>query len=616
MSKISGAQDITIEDYLKYPKFHIPLFQREYVWGKEEIEEFWNDLIEENVQFLGSFILKDENYNHENKTGFLEIVDGQQRTVSILLLLKSIAVNLNVLAGGRSEPWELNAEKQADDIVRIISERDREDMNKVLSYKLELYSVEANTAFVNILDGDEVKEKEFKGLVAAQNKLNVLFIDYLGRFETDEEKISSLISLKNRILDIKIIEVLVPTDEDAYLIFEAVNDRGADLGAAELLKNYLFSKTADKSLQINIHEEWQKIKKTLLEVNRGSLDVTNFFRYYWIGTYEHTTKKALYGGFKKRINSKDISLAISPAEMLSGIQEFRSCIEEIFLYGFDDWLKIFIDFNTDSGVEKKIIRRATEWFSYKRNLSYFPKSIQFLPAYASVIRNLDKINLADRVFINLFLEIEKINFIYSYLLQRPTNKIDKIFSGIGRNIMKIILSGQDETNIQAIIQQSISTLNKFLRENVDKDDVYEAIADLSYKQISDKQIINFILINLEYCQGGYVRLLEDNLTKDHIYPQSVEKKGIIPGWQKLDFDYQKFGHGLGNLTLLASDGPQANGSAEDKAFLLKRDEFYLKSPFAINKYFQGIEKWGGEEIVDRLKNIQDLVWERWGYQDE
>ena len=73
-------------------------------------------------------------------------------------------------------------------------------------------------------------------------------------------------------MDIKIIEVLVPTDEDAYLIFEAVNDRGADLGAAELLKNYLFSKTADKSLQINIHEEWQKIKKTLLEVNRGSLD--------------------------------------------------------------------------------------------------------------------------------------------------------------------------------------------------------------------------------------------------------------------------------------------------------------------------------------------------------
>ncbi len=615
MSEISRARDITIEDYLQYPKFKIPLFQREYVWGKEEIEEFWNDLIEENVQFLGSFILKDENFNFNNKSGFLEIVDGQQRTVSILLLLKSISRNLSVLAGGRTEQYEKNAEKQSEDIERIISERDRDDMTKVLNYKLELYSEEANAAFMKVLNGDDVEGKEFKGLKDAQDKLNELFLGYLDRQGTSEQKVYFLINLKNRILDIKIIEVLVPTDEDAYLIFEAVNDRGADLGAAELLKNYLFSKTTSKDLQTQIHLEWQKIKKTLLEVNRGSLDMTGFFRYYWVGTYEHTTKKALYSGFKKRINNRDPSLSISPDRIFIEIESFRCCIEKIFLYRFDDWCQIFINSNIDGGDESKITRRATEWFSYKRNLLYFPKSIQFLPAYAAVTRNLDKINLENRIFINLFLEIEKINFIYSYLLQKPTNKIDKIFSGIGREIFNVITSGQNETSIQAVVQSGITILNKFLRENVTKDEVYEAIASLNYKQISDKQIINFILVNLEYHQGGYVRLLEDNLTKDHIYPQSVEKKGTIPDWQNLDFDYKKIGHGLGNLTLLASDGPQANGSAEDKAFLIKRDEFYLKSPFAINKYFQGIEKWGAKEINDRLKNIQDLVWERWGYSD-
>jgi len=82
---------------------------------------------------------------------------------------------------------------------------------------------------------------------------------------------------------------------------------------------------------------------------------------------------------------------------------------------------------------------------------------------------------------------------------------------------------------------------------------------------------------------------------------------------EIRFDYKKFGHGLGNLTLLASDGPQANGSAEEKAFLIKRDDFYLKSPFIINQYFRDIEQWGGNEIMFRLKYIQDLVWERWGY---
>lgn len=615
MSKISRAKDITIEDYLKYPKFYIPLFQREYVWGKEEIEEFWNDLIEENVQFLGSFILKDENYNHDNKTGFLEIVDGQQRTVSILLLLKNISRNLNILAGSRIEQFEKNAERQAEDIDGIISKRDRRDMTKVLNYKLELYSEEANQAFAKILNGDSVEGKEFKGLIEAQNKLNNLFADYLNKHETEEQKIDFLIDLKIRILDIKVIEVLVPTDEDAYLIFEAVNDRGADLGAADLLKNYLFSKTTNKSLQSEIHQEWQRIKKTLLEVNKGSLDMTSFFRYYWIGTYEHVTKKALYSGFKKRINNKDSSLAITPYKILQEIQEFRNCIEEIFLYRFDDWHQIFINLNSDDGDEKRIIRRATEWFSYKRNLLYFPKSIQFLPVYAAVIRNLDKINLKDRSFINLFLEIEKINFVYSYLLQKPTNRIDTIFSGIGREIFNVIMFDNSEANIQSVMQKSIRTLNNFLRDNVTKEEVYEAIANLNYKQISDKQIINFILVNLEYFQGGYVRLLEDNLTKDHIYPQSVEKKGVISDWPKLDFDYKKFGHSLGNLTLLASDGPQANGSAEDKAFLIKRDDFYLKSPFAINQYFRDIEQWGGKEIMDRLKHIQDLVWERWGYSD-
>lgn len=614
MSKITDANDITIEDYLKYPEFVIPLFQREYVWGKEEIEEFWSDLVEEDTQFLGSFILKDTNFNSYNKSGFLEIVDGQQRTVSILLLLKSISRNLNILAGERLEQWEKNAEKQAEDIDRMISERDRKDMTKVLGYKLKLYSDEMNIAFAKVLNGDNVDGKEFKGLNDAQNKLNSLFTDYLNKQDTVEKKISCLVDLKNKVLDIKIIEVLVPTDEDAYLVFEAVNYRGADLGAAELLKNYLFSKTSDKKLQAEIHQEWQKIKKTLLDVNRGALDMTGFFRYYWVGTYEHITKKALYRGFKRRLNNNDKDLFISPERMLEEIEEFRNCVEEIFLFSFDDWCQLFINLNRNGGDERKIVRRATEWFSYKRNLSYFPKSIQFLPVYAAIIRNLDKIDLEDKVFVSLFLGIEKINFIYSYLLQKPTNKIDKMFSSIGRNIINIILFDNKKTSIKSVISKSISSLNNFLKENVDKNEVYEALANLNYKQISDKQIINFILINLEYYKGGYSRLLiEEDLTKDHIYPQSVEKKGVLLNWPKLDFNYKKFGHGLGNLTLLASDGPQANGSAGEKEFLIKRDSFYLSSPFTTNQYFKDFEKWGGDEIKNRLKNIQDLVWERWGF---
>ncbi len=140
MSEITKASDITIEEYLGYPELRIPMFQRDYVWNTEEIEDFWSDLTEEGVRFLGSIILKDESYNRSNKTGYLEIIDGQQRTISLLLLLKTISRNLLILAKTRKTTEEENAAAQAEDINRLISKRDRFDLTKVLSYKLLLPS--------------------------------------------------------------------------------------------------------------------------------------------------------------------------------------------------------------------------------------------------------------------------------------------------------------------------------------------------------------------------------------------------------------------------------------------------------------------------------------------
>ena len=47
---------------------------------------------------------------------------------------------------------------------------------------------------------------------------------------------------------VRVIVVDVPTEADAFLIFETLNDRGADLTIADLLKNYLF-RHAGESLE-------------------------------------------------------------------------------------------------------------------------------------------------------------------------------------------------------------------------------------------------------------------------------------------------------------------------------------------------------------------------------
>ena len=613
MSKITSASDIRIEEYLNYPELRIPMFQREYVWGAEEIEDFWDDLNDNGVKFLGSIILKDESYNSNNKAGFLEVIDGQQRTISLLILLKTISRYLSVLAKARKTPEEENASAHAEDINRLVSKRDRRDLTKVLNYKLILPSDEDNEVLKSVLDGDYFKLKNNKGyrnFYLVQEKLNQVMELFLSKKNKQIEKIESLITLKNNILDIKIIEVLVPTDDDAYMIFETVNDRGADLGAAELLKNHLFAHSK-KETQSSIQDEWMNIKKTLSDIGRG-IDMTSFLRYYWIGKYNHLGKRKLFKGIKDKLKENS---SLTPEKILFEMSNFRRTLEIIFTFGIDEWKSLFDESKKESDDYRRSQRRAYEWFSYKRNLNYFPKSIQYLPIYTGVISSLAKINFNERGFISLLRSVEKINFIYSYLLQNPTNKIDTMLSGIGRNILQSIELGEEE-EIRRSVDKGTAEIELFLRNNISKEAVYTKIASLSWSKSADKSIIYFILINLEYLEGGYSRMLiQEDLTLEHVYPKSVEKKGIILDWPVLDFDYSKLGHGLGNLTLLPSSGPQANGSAGEDNFINKRDNFFLSSSYSVNRYFKDFDKWGSDEIESRLKYIQDKIWMYWGYSE-
>ena len=73
-------------------RFRIPRYQRPYAWADDEISEFWNDLISiREVYFLGSFIF---NYEEYKKDGFVDVIDGQQRILTITIfsaVLRDIA---------------------------------------------------------------------------------------------------------------------------------------------------------------------------------------------------------------------------------------------------------------------------------------------------------------------------------------------------------------------------------------------------------------------------------------------------------------------------------------------------------------------------------------------
>lgn len=101
--------------------------------------------------------------------------------------------------------------------------------------------------------------------------------------------------------DVRIIVVDVPTEADAFLIFETLNDRGADLTIADLLKNYLFGRSG--SQLDTVRDGWMTALGALEMSAENSL-FTTFLRHFWSSKYGATRERELYKSIKGRITTQ------------------------------------------------------------------------------------------------------------------------------------------------------------------------------------------------------------------------------------------------------------------------------------------------------------------------
>jgi hypothetical protein len=100
---------------------------------------------------------------------------------------------------------------------------------------------------------------------------------------------------------VKIIVVEVPTEADAFLIFETLNDRGADLTIADLLKNYMFGTSGDR-LE-TVRNCWVTALANLDVSMAGSHVFTDFLRHYWSSRYGATRERELYVRIKEKVRT-------------------------------------------------------------------------------------------------------------------------------------------------------------------------------------------------------------------------------------------------------------------------------------------------------------------------
>ncbi|EJB36460.1 hypothetical protein HPNQ4161_1128 [Helicobacter pylori NQ4161] len=257
---------LNLDGVIEKGVFEIPSYQRGYAWQKDQLKDFWNDL--EHVSKLGnkfhymhSLTLRE--LENELEDSAFEIIDGQQRLATSLILLSLLA----------------KTTQNKDPKYSLIN------LEPILSYKY--YGL--SEAFRAIME-DEKDLERFQTSFYAKN-----LIDAHAFFK---EKISNTpVETLEKMLDAltkKMLFSVVELDDDRidpFSSFETINNRGKDLSTLELFKNrlhFVAHKICDEkeeleNLQNEINDTYAIIYYDLRQFKDTHLDsfLKHFVAYYY-----------------------------------------------------------------------------------------------------------------------------------------------------------------------------------------------------------------------------------------------------------------------------------------------------------------------------------------------
>lgn len=248
--------------------FVIPDYQRPYKWNIENCETLWDDLDHffqsngkqsESTYFLGTIV-----FFHHNKNK--EIIDGQQRITSLMLLLRAFYKKLQDMQNDD----EVNGlKKQIGKCLWDIDELSENvtDFSKIHILS-EVATEENNETLHHILKTGEAKNTK------DHYSQNYLFF----KAKCDEYAEKNPMNWKNFCLCILKKCIILPiecdTQDTALTIFSTLNNRGMPLSDSDIFKAQLYRKSTDKT---QFSEQWKELAQICEKAN---MKIDAIFRYY------------------------------------------------------------------------------------------------------------------------------------------------------------------------------------------------------------------------------------------------------------------------------------------------------------------------------------------------
>lgn len=312
--------------------YFIPPYQRKYDWEKEQVEKLIDDIFEQankkteqgyKPYFIGGVVLSQQSIlGDERSKKSLEVIDGQQRLTTLVLILASI-VQLLKFQDRLFQDKKDVSEHLINDITKVLKIN---TLNLNTMIVEEKYILERSDKLaldfqktINFLIENKLTEKIDLSKILTKNEdseklINLVFIikEKIEIFDDSELTDFTLQLLNNTWLVVtKTISI-----ETGFFIFEKLNDSGIALEPQDLLKNYLF-RTSDENEYDQLTKKWASFLEIVKNINSSKAKILprDFLEQYLtiIGDAKDTKTHSINGRiFKqfKSIHQSDFSKSI------------------------------------------------------------------------------------------------------------------------------------------------------------------------------------------------------------------------------------------------------------------------------------------------------------------
>ena len=553
----------SVEVVLNETAYVVPDYQREYSWGVKMVGTLWDDLLDASLPnyknrkyLLGTLVV----LKHGSKS---EVVDGQQRLVTLSLLFRAMKYSLEEI---------LPPDKElAEKIESVITELDEVRGHIKLHHDADDKVFRDIKKYLNTKEISKRTQKTQKNLINNYNRLYERSMSFYKDHKLNdstkrknglEEILKIIKNLKKRAI---FIIIPVPSRNDVYTIFQSLNSKNTPLKQTDLIKSHLMAEST-KPMRSSISVRW----------------------------------KDMLSGI--RANNQDRALYESMLSRGSEIQENR--LYEIIREKYkNDNVEEYLDIlDTDLGLIKKLdepkgapdlkLRYALFCLS-KVDARYFRRV---------AIAAMRKWGDTSKKTISLIDFLVKFFFMYRKICG---NDITPLRSSSMRAVVQI-QKGCDLAHVYWTIL--IDDERDVPRERVDQE---EFVRKFKEKSKFEKNMALYTLTSLERHYGSKdVQYSLDELQIEHIFPNAPK----IKDWPNMKAD-KNHKQRLGNLTLMTSEWNLAlsNHSFKQKMYGGQESNSicYENSGLGLNKRLMKYDKWTSDQMQDRENDLHDEVSKVW-----